>query len=70
MEVAFTVYNDFFSYASGVYVSHPASGVAGGHAIKLVGWGHDAASGLDYWTCANSWGFFMGRKGKLQNQDW
>jgi len=66
MEVAFTVYNDFFSYSTGVYVSHPASGVAGGHAIKLVGWGHDAASGLDYWTCANSWGTGWGEAGNFR----
>jgi len=63
MEVAFTVYNDFFSYGGGVYVSKPATGVAGGHAIKLVGYGHDAASGLDYWKCANSWGPAWGEAG-------
>ena len=26
------------------------------HAILVVGFGHDAASGLDYWLIKNSWG--------------
>jgi len=42
------------NYASGVYY-HRTGGVMGGHAVKILGWGHDAASGLDYWLCANSW---------------
>jgi cathepsin B len=38
VEAAFTVYQDFLTYKSGVY--HHASGSAlGGHAIKVVGWG-------------------------------
>ena len=39
MEAAFTVYNDFFNYKSGVYVPDTSSGVAGGHAIKCIGYG-------------------------------
>jgi len=62
MEAAFTVYNDFMSYSSGVYY-HKTGGVLGGHAIKVLGWGHDAASGLDYWLCANSWNTSWGEKG-------
>lgn len=53
MEGAFTVYEDFFNYKSGVYY-HVSGGVAGGHAIKVLGWGTE--KGLDYWLCANSWG--------------
>lgn len=26
------------------------------HAVELVGWGKDAASGQEYWVCRNSWG--------------
>ena len=52
MEGAFTVYEDFFNYKSGVYY-HVSGGVAGGHAIKIIGWGVE--SGLNYWLCTNSW---------------
>ena len=38
IEVAFDVYEDFFSYTSGVYV-HKTGGLAGGHAVKMIGWG-------------------------------
>jgi cathepsin B len=60
MEGAFTVYEDFFNYKSGVY-SHVSGGVAGGHAIKILGWGTE--SGVDYWLCANSWGSGWGMAG-------
>eukprot|EP00743_Colponemidia_sp_Colp-15_P000063 GILK01000076.1.p1 GENE.GILK01000076.1~~GILK01000076.1.p1 ORF type:complete len:320 (+),score=52.12 GILK01000076.1:34-960(+) len=60
LEVAFSVYQDFFNYQSGVY-SHVSGGLAGGHAVKLVGWGSDA--GTDYWTIANSWGTGWGEQG-------
>lgn len=53
VEVAFDVYEDFFSYKSGVY-THKTGGLAGGHAVKLVGWG--VSSGTPYWIVANSWG--------------
>ena len=38
IEVAFDVYQDFFSYESGVYV-HKTGSLAGGHAVKMIGWG-------------------------------
>ena len=60
MEGAFTVYEDFFSYKSGVYY-HVSGGVAGGHAIKVIGWGTE--NGLNYWLCANSWGTSWGLSG-------
>ncbi|CAG2168020.1 unnamed protein product [Oppiella nova] len=56
----FTVYNDFFSYKTGVY--HHVTGQAeGGHAVKLLGWGVE--NGVDYWLVANSWGTVFGEKG-------
>eukprot|EP01052_Picozoa_sp_SAG31_P052302 SAG31_NODE_12850_length_912_cov_0.864699_1_plen_140_part_10 len=36
--VAFTVYSDFENYAGGVYV-HTTGTMAGGHAVKMLGWG-------------------------------
>lgn len=60
LEVAFDVYQDFFSYKSGVY-THKSGGLAGGHAVKLVGWGEE--NGVPYWIVANSWGTEWGMKG-------
>ena len=29
--------------------------MVGGHCVKIVGWGHDETSDIDYWLVANSW---------------
>jgi len=60
IEVAFEVYEDFFSYTSGVYV-HKTGALDGGHAVKIIGWG--VLNGVDYWTVANSWGTTWGMDG-------
>jgi len=60
METAFNVYEDFMNYAGGVY-HHVSGKLEGGHAVKILGWGHD--QGMDYWLCANSWGTSWGEKG-------
>ena len=57
---AFSVYSDFENYASGVY-THTGGKMAGGHAVKIVGWGTDG--GVDYWKIANSWNPYWGEKG-------
>jgi cathepsin B len=62
METAFDVYMDFFNYQSGVYVQ-TSDQLDGGHAVKMLGWGFDAPSGLNYWLCANSWGTSWGMEG-------
>merc|ERR1712187_1063804 len=60
MEVAFTVYEDFENYESGIY-HHVSEGFAGGHAVKVVGWGIEG--GVKYWKIANSWNPYWGEKG-------
>ena len=49
---AFTVYEDFPTYTSGVY-HHVSGSELGGHAIKIFGWSSEG--GEDYWLVANSW---------------
>ena len=60
VEAAFTVYEDFLTYKSGVY-SHQTGGVDGGHAIKIIGWGEEDST--PYWLVANSWNEDWGDKG-------
>lgn len=60
VETAFTVYTDFENYASGIY-HHVTGGVAGGHAVKIVGWGEE--NGEKYWKVANSWNPYWAEKG-------
>jgi len=52
VEVAFTVYEDFLTYKSGVY-QYQSGQELGGHAVKMLGWGVE--NGTPYWICANSW---------------
>jgi len=60
VETAFTVYSDFENYDSGIY-HHVKGEMAGGHAVKIVGWGVE--SGVKYWKVANSWNPYWGEKG-------
>ena len=57
---AFTVYEDFVSYKSGVYV-HKTGRALGGHAIKIIGYGVE--NGVEYWLCNNSWNDTWGDNG-------
>ncbi|KAJ8968625.1 hypothetical protein NQ314_002205 [Rhamnusium bicolor] len=60
VEAAFSVYDDFFNYKSGVY-QHTSGSYAGGHAIKILGWGVE--KNTPYWLVANSWNTDWGDKG-------
>lgn len=60
VQAAFTVYEDFPNYKSGVY-QHVTGRSLGGHAIKIIGWGEE--DGTPYWLVANSWNVEWGDKG-------
>jgi hypothetical protein len=54
----FRVYEDFYSYSSGVY-QHVWGSQLGAHAISIIGWD----DGTDCWICKNSWGPGWGEDG-------
>lgn len=58
VETCFTVYNDFFSYTSGVYKKANDT-VAGGHCVCVIG--YDDAQ--QCWICKNQWGAGWGEAG-------
>jgi len=60
VEAAFDVYEDFLTYRSGVY-HHVSGGLAGGHAVKIIGWGVE--NGTNYWEVTNSWNSDWGNNG-------
>lgn len=60
VEVAFTVYEDFAHYKSGVY-KHVTGDALGGHVVKLIGWG--TSEDGDYWLLANQWNRSWGDDG-------
>lgn len=57
---AFTVYEDFLAYKSGVY-KHTTGKALGGHAIKIIGFGTE--NDTPYWLVMNSWNSDWGDKG-------
>ena len=62
--VAFSVYEDFLAYKSGVY-QHKTGKYLGGHAVKLIGYGTDAEAGA-YWIINNSWNETWGDNGTFK----
>jgi len=63
LSVAFTVYEDFEAYTSGIY-QHTTGKSLGGHAIKMIGWGEE--NGTPYWICTNSWNDTWGEGGTFR----
>jgi C1A family cysteine protease len=58
VSACFIVYQDFFSYRSGIY-KHVSGGQAGGHCVTIVGYNDNPG----YWICKNSWGTDWGDQG-------
>lgn len=58
--ITMEVYEDLYAYSSGVY-RHITGSYQGGHAVVVVGWGSDGATG--YWIVKNSWGTWWGDEG-------
>jgi cathepsin B len=63
VEVAFSVYEDFLLYKSGIY-EHTKGSMLGGHAVKVIGYGVD--NGVKYWIIVNSWNESWGDKGTFK----
>ena len=55
---SFDVYDDFFSYAGGVY-HHVSGGYAGGHCVEVIGY----SDAEQCWIAKNSWGTSWGSAG-------
>ncbi|XP_017893645.1 tubulointerstitial nephritis antigen-like isoform X2 [Ceratina calcarata] len=71
VQATMRVYQDFFSYESGVY-KHSATAElyeTGYHSVRIIGWGEDEqprfnrVSPLKYWLVVNSWGREWGEDG-------
>ncbi len=60
VEAAFSVYEDFLAYKTGVY-QHTSGQELGGHAIRILGWGVE--NGTPFWEVANSWNSDWGNQG-------
>lgn len=54
----FIVYDDFYSYTSGIY-RHVTGERHDGHCVTIVGYNDDEG----YWICKNSWGLDWGEEG-------
>jgi len=63
VEAAFSVYEDFLTYKSGVY-QHVKGRSLGGHAVKMIGWGVE--NGVKYWLIVNSWNEGWGDNGTFK----
>ncbi|KAL1473484.1 hypothetical protein MTO96_038634 [Rhipicephalus appendiculatus] len=60
VQAQFSIYSDFYSYESGVYIRRSNVRCAG-HVVRILGWGTE--NGVPYWLVANSWGENWGERG-------
>ena len=60
--VVISVLPDLLSYTGGIY-DNPACTPTLQHAVTVVGYGTDAATGTDYWLVKNSFGRAWGDEG-------
>lgn len=58
--MAITVYQDLYSYNSGIY-RYVSGDKLGGHAVRVIGYG--VSNGVKYWLIANTWGTRWGENG-------
>ncbi|XP_029159391.1 uncharacterized peptidase C1-like protein F26E4.3 isoform X1 [Nylanderia fulva] len=73
VQATMRVYQDFFSYESGVYRHSRSAELhdSGYHSVRIIGWGEDASyrgPPLKYWLVANSWGRNWGENGLFRIQ--
>ncbi|KOC68959.1 putative peptidase C1-like protein F26E4.3 [Habropoda laboriosa] len=72
VQATMRVYQDFFSYESGVYRHTPTVQAydSGYHSIRIIGWGEDLSTGspIKYWLVVNSWGEQWGENGLFRIQ--
>jgi len=61
-------HDDFSFYSSGVYYNPQCGSTVDAldHSVLLVGYGHDATSGMDYWLVKNSWSTHWGDQGYVK----
>ena len=55
-----------FQYYTGGVLDSTRCGTSLDHAVLVTGWGHDSASGLDYWEVKNSWNTTWGDQGYIK----
>lgn len=67
VQATIKVYQDFFTYKSGIYKHSRSSELyrTGYHSVRIIGWGEEQIhrSPVKYWLVANSWGSSWGENG-------